>query len=94
MDTTSILLSLLKGGLASAIGWSIWYLVQLIQQGQRQKPKVSKANPLLAKQLLRLVGGDTNTARRLLRNINSRNPGRSVDWCLEKAIHDLERDRR
>jgi len=90
-----ILLSLLRGLLASAIGWAIWYLVQRIQQGQRQKVKASKkADPLLAKRLLILVGGDTATARRLLRNINQRHPGRSVDWCLEKAIHDLDRDRR
>ncbi len=96
MDITSILLSLLRGLLASAIGYAIWYLIWAIRQGrQKQKPKHSTAaNPLLAKRLLVLVGGDTATARRLLRNINQRYPGRSVDWCLEKAIHDLDRDRR
>jgi hypothetical protein len=37
-----------------------------------------------------LLNGDTETARRLFRNINRANPGRSIDWCLEKAIHDEE----
>jgi len=74
----------------SFIGWLIWYLFFYKKIQSPQKPK---ANPALAHELLMLVNGDTATARRLIRNVNRSNPGRSVDWCLEKAIHDLERDR-
>jgi hypothetical protein len=77
--------------LASAFGWLAWYLFKSIQEGQGRKSQ--KANPLLACRLVELLNGDTAIARRLLRNINRTNPGRSVDWCLEKAIFDLERDR-
>jgi hypothetical protein len=77
--------------LVSAFGWLAWYLFKSIQKGQGRKSQ--RANPLLASRLVELLNGDTATARRLLRNINRTNPGRSVDWCLEKAIFDLERDR-
>ena len=75
----------------SAFGLLTWYLFKSIQEGQGRKSQ--RANPLLASRLVELLNGDTATARRLLRNINRTNPGRSVDWCLEKAIFDLERDR-
>ena len=84
-----ILLKLLIFLSASAAGWLVWSVIS-----QKKRPTSRKASPYLAKELLILVNGDTNTARRLLRNINRTNPGRSVDWCLEKAILDLERDRR
>ncbi len=76
---------------ASAAGWFVWYLVRyLLKNGRSSSPK---ASPELANELLMLVNGDTETARRLFRTVNRANPGRSKDWCLEKAIHDLERDR-
>ncbi|MGB7088294.1 MAG: hypothetical protein WBD47_22250 [Phormidesmis sp.] len=46
------------------------------------------------KQLLGLVGGNSTVAQRLVRDVSSRNPGRSEQWCWEKAIYDIERDRR
>lgn len=73
--------------LASTIGWLLWSLFR------KASRRTQKASPRLANRLLVLVNGDTATARRLLRNVNRSNPGRSVDWCLEKAIYDLERDR-
>ncbi len=78
---------------ASAAGWVVWYLVRHLLSGSNRSTS-RKASPHLANELLMLVNGDMATARRLLRNVNRSNPGRSVDWCLEKAIHDLERDRR
>lgn len=46
------------------------------------------------KQLLGLVGGKASVAQRLVSDVRSRNPGRSEQWCWEKAIYDIERDRR
>ncbi|MEL7068141.1 MAG: hypothetical protein ABG776_06245 [Cyanobacteria bacterium J06555_13] len=45
-------------------------------------------------QLLRLVGGNAAVAQRLVGDVSERNPGRSEQWCWEKAIYDIERDRR
>ena len=46
------------------------------------------------KQLLGLVGGKATVAERLVSDVSRRNPGRSEQWCWEKAIYDIERDRR
>ena len=46
------------------------------------------------KQLLRLVGGNASVAQRLVRDVSDHNPGRPEQWCWEKAIYDIERDRR
>ena len=46
------------------------------------------------KQLLGLVGGNAAVAQRLVNDVQQRNPGRSEQWCWEKAIYDVERDRR
>ncbi len=46
------------------------------------------------KQLLRLVGGNAAVAQRLVSDVSARNPGRPEQWCWEKAIYDIERDRR
>ncbi|MEM9152529.1 MAG: hypothetical protein AAGB19_19020 [Cyanobacteria bacterium P01_F01_bin.3] len=45
-------------------------------------------------QLLRLVGGNAAVAQRLVQDVSDRNPGRTEQWCWEKAIYDIERDRR
>ncbi|MGB3299116.1 MAG: hypothetical protein WBA76_12665 [Phormidesmis sp.] len=44
--------------------------------------------------LLRLVGGNAAVAQRLVRDLQVHNPGRTEQWCWEKAIYDVERDRR
>lgn len=46
------------------------------------------------KQLLRLVGGNAAVAQRLVSDVSARNPTRPEQWCWEKAIYDIERDRR
>jgi hypothetical protein len=74
-----------------ALSMIFWWVFLSARKVLRRRPS---ASPQLASRLLNLVNGDTPTARRLIRNVNHSNPGRSVDWCLEKAILDLERDRR
>lgn len=46
------------------------------------------------RQLLGLVGGNATVAQRLVSDVQTRNPGRTEQWCWEKAIYDIERDRR
>ena len=40
-----------------------------------------------------LVHGDQDTANRLLSQAKLKNSNQSTDWCVEKVIYDLERDR-
>jgi hypothetical protein len=53
-----------------------------------------KINSRQWRELLRLVHGDVATANRLIDCELKRNPGRSLDWCLDKALWQLQRDRR
>lgn len=46
------------------------------------------------RQLLRLVGGNQAVAERLVEQVQLRNPSQSAQWCWEKAIYDIHRDRR
>ena len=46
------------------------------------------------RQLLRLVGGNRAVAERLVEQVQLRNPNHSQQWCWEKAIYDIQRDRR
>jgi len=40
-----------------------------------------------------LLTKDEQTAHRLVRSLLLRYPDRDADWCCEKAIYDIERDR-
>lgn len=61
---------------------------QLAKGSDRQQPSRN-----LQTKLLRLLNGDRNTANRLIAAVKARNPDRSIDWCAEKVIFDLQRDR-
>lgn len=50
-------------------------------------------HPHLERKLLKLLGGNRNTADRLIQQSRLRNPDKPADWHWEKAIYDLERDR-
>lgn len=45
------------------------------------------------KKLLSLVNSDENIANRLVDSITAKYPDKSTDWCYERAIDDLLRDR-
>ena len=47
----------------------------------------------LQKRLVVLLNGDRNTANRLMNAVKDRNPSKSAQWCAEKVIFDLQRDR-
>jgi hypothetical protein len=46
------------------------------------------------RELLRLVGGNRDVAERLVEQVQVRYPNRNLQWCWEKAIYDIQRDRR
>jgi hypothetical protein len=50
--------------------------------------------PPLEDELVRLLNGDRTTANRLISSTRRKNPNQSEQWCREKAVYDLERDRR
>ncbi len=43
--------------------------------------------------IMTLLHEDGDLAMRLLSQVNMKNPGKSIDWYVEKVIYDLERDR-
>jgi hypothetical protein len=55
--------------------------------------RLDQANPKLQKKLLRLLHNDVDTASRLVAQAKRKDPTRSINWYVEKAIYDLERDR-
>jgi hypothetical protein len=54
---------------------------------------VRPQHPHLERKLLKLLGGNRNTANRLIQQSQLKHPEKSSDWHWEKAIYDLERDR-
>jgi hypothetical protein len=50
-------------------------------------------HPHLERKLLKLLGGNRDTANRLIQQSRLHNPDKSADWHWEKVIYDLERDR-
>ena len=100
------LLSLLLGGLA----WLLQTPEQRKNQAWRQKrrqlqryefhtkaAKAATTSPGYAglwHQLLIRVNFDIATAERLTSQVRQRYPGKTDRWYIQKAIYDLERDRR
>lgn len=60
---------------------------------QDKKIRLDQASRELQNQLLRSLHGDRELAIRLLSQVKTKNPGKPVDWYVEKVIYDLERDR-
>lgn len=54
---------------------------------------LNQVRPKLRHQLLRLLHDDRPVANRLLAQAKLKYPDRSTDWCAEKVLYDLKRDR-
>lgn len=78
--------------------WLTGYRLPILRRGASGHhttiPRARGVSRSTRKQLLRLVGGNASVAQRLVRDVRDRNPGRPEQWCWEKAIYDIERDRR
>ncbi|MEG3439362.1 hypothetical protein V0288_19705 [Pannus brasiliensis CCIBt3594] len=77
--------------------YAIWLILDILPKtssGTQGKRASKSAVNHLERQLLSMVGGDRAVATRLLLNIRFKHPQKSKNWCYEKVIYDLQRDRR
>lgn len=51
------------------------------------------AEPLSSFPALDALTRNSDTSRRLVAHIRALNPDKNLEWCAEKAIYDIERDR-
>jgi hypothetical protein len=57
--------------------------------------KTVASHPSAARRkLVKLLNGDAAAADRLISAVQRTNPDKDISWCTDKALHDLERDRR
>ena len=83
------------------LGGALWWLNRrrslsrrLFQpQGSRVRAGAKAVPESLMRRLDRLTR-DRRVSERLIERIEFNHPGRSKRWCVEKAIYDLQRDRR
>lgn len=73
-------------------GLIIYWISRSSNRTRRSSPRRIKSRP--PKRVVSLLNGDTATAQRLFETARLRNPGESDQWCWEKVLWDLERDRR
>jgi hypothetical protein len=65
----------------------------LHQASRKPKRPAQPAKAATKRELERLIHSDRLAAERLAAQVAFANPGQSEQWCWEKAIFDLERDR-
>jgi hypothetical protein len=80
-------------GLAAVGGSAVIVGLKTSSNSKENTIRIDHASRKLQKKLLTLVHGDRDTANRLLSQAKLRNSNQSTDWCVEKVIYDLERDR-
>ncbi|PSB19301.1 hypothetical protein C7B65_12080 [Phormidesmis priestleyi ULC007] len=83
--------TLLTLGAIVLAGLIIYWILQPSNRDRRSSSRRTSRPP---KRVISLLNGDTATAQRLFETARSRNPGESDQWCWEKVLWDLERDRR
>lgn len=97
VNPTEILLGLAAvGGGAAVIIASAKKANQLnftSPKSQKNAILIDQASPQLRQKLVKLLHNDRDTANRLVARVKLNNPNRSINWYVEKAIYDLERDR-
>jgi hypothetical protein len=70
-----------------------WQQRNIVRSGRDRSRAIKPQHPHLERKLLKLLGGNRNTANRLISQSQIRYPDKQADWHWEKAIYDLERDR-
>ncbi len=73
----------------------VWHQRRQLGSGRRSHNSRSlrPQQRQLERKLLKLLGGDSNTANRLIQQSRLKHPDKHLDWHWEKVIYDLERDR-
>ncbi len=69
-------------------------LENMLFPGRLKGRKPGRKEKELERTLLRLVHGRTEVAQRLIELEQSRHPDKSREWCLQKAVDAIRRDRR
>ncbi len=97
----AIFFAVVAGCFLLTIMFIIFAITQIIKLPQKtaQKKRSRNLRPLkpdheLRRCLLGMLGGNNDSAERLVNLARRQNPGRGETWYWEKAISDLERDRR
>lgn len=62
-------------------------------KSQESERSFDGASKNLLFKLMGILLGDRDLAMRLISQVKIKNPGKSIDWYVEKVIYDLERDR-
>lgn len=75
------------------LAWQQRHRIQIGGSSNHANRQYRPQHRHLERKLLKLLGGNRNTAERLIRQSQLRHPDRSADWHWEKVIYDLERDR-
>jgi hypothetical protein len=86
-----------------AVGWMLVICNQpskVTSSKKRQKTSSSRGSkecqlkPFCESSNEKLLRGrvGSSTAERLVNHVLKKNPGRSRDWCIDKALQDLQRD--
>jgi hypothetical protein len=75
------------------VAWLQRHQLPFGKRGKSVNRQLRPQHPQLERKLLKLLGGNQNTASRLIQQSRLRNPDKPADWHWEKAIYDLERDR-
>lgn len=83
------------------LGGLLWWLSRrrspsrrLSQRQGGRLPTSAKAVPENLMRRLDRLTRDRRVSERLIERVEFNHPGRSKRWCVEKAIYDLQRDRR
>ena len=70
------------------------YPANVVPFPTRRVVSTGKLSVATQNKLRRLIGADRDIVARLVQRLRQKHPGRAEDWYWEKAIYDLERDRR
>ena len=95
MSVLSLILAIVI--MAAVFCWLTGYRLPIqlkSPSSQGQNSSSGKVNRSTRQQLMRLVNGNQAVADRLISRVRSQHPDRSEQWWWEKAIYDIQRDRR
>lgn len=89
-----------NAGISAGVGIAVAGILSLIKTKNSSVTRptapsfdLNRASYALRNKLLGLLQNDQQLASRLLFQVKMNNPDRSANWCVEKVIYDLQRDR-
>lgn len=103
-EQASLLAIALGGGAAAYFGWNAFAnrrqalstaygSARAAGQTEPNSALLGQTNRSLQRKLLLLLHEDRSAANRLLKQAYLKYPGKTANWCAEKVIYDLQRDR-